>query len=238
MRNFYYFIILIVFNTFFHYTAYSQKLDIGLKGGMNFSTVEGVFTFQREDVALALGPKIVSRYTFGGVLRYNVTSYFSVQTEFLYTLRGAQIDEDIIVRGQPFRLSGIVDLSYIEVPLLLRVSTLRPDRGPFFYPRPGFTVNGYTGVSAGYKTRAKFGGDISGDLFGVPFEESFGNSMWNRFEALDYVLIVGGGFEYGLNTRIILDIRYVYGLTNIIADQEINDPMKNRMVSVLIGLMF
>ncbi len=238
MRKFYYFTILIVFNSFFYYTAVSQKLDLGLKGGVNFSSLNGIFLFQQEDVSLNLNPKNVTRYTFGGVLRYTITPHFSLQTEVLFTPRGAQFIEDIVVRGQPFRLTGDVNLSYIEVPLLLRLSTVRTGRGRFFYPRPGFTVNGYVGGAAGYKTRAKFRGDISGDLFGVPFEESFGNSVWNRFETLDYVSIVGGGFEYGLNTRIILDIRYVYGLTNIIADQEINDPMKNRMVSVLIGLMF
>jgi len=238
MNTLYYFTILIVFNMFFYCTAYSQKLDIGLKGGMSFSTLEGSFTFQREDVAISLDPKTVSRYNLGGVLRYNVTSYFSVQTELLFTPRGAQFDEDILVRGQPFRLSGDVNLSYIEIPLLLRISTLRPDRGRFFYPRPGLSVNGYTGVAAGYKTRAKFRGDISGDLFGVPFEESFGNSLWNRFDTLDYMLIVGGGIEYGLKTRIILEIRYAFGLTDILIDQDLYDPIKNRMLSVLIGVMF
>ena len=238
MRKFYYFTILIVFNSFLYFTAYSQKVDLGLKGGVNFSSLNGKFSFQQEDVSLNLNPKNVTRYTFGGVLRYTITPHFSLQTEVLFTPRGAQFIEDIVVRGQPFRLTGDVNLSYIEVPLLLRLSTVRTGRGQFFYPRPGFTVNGYVGGAAGYKTRATFRGELDGDLFGVPFEESFGNSLWNRTNTLDYVLVLGGGVEYGLNTRILLDIRYVYGLTDINAERQVYDPIKNRMLSVLIGFMF
>ena len=238
MNTLYYFTILIVFNTFFYCTAVSQKIDIGLKGGVNFSSLDGVFSFQQEDVSLTLDPKNVTRYTFGGVLRYTITPHFSFQTELLFTPRGAQFIEDIVVRGHPFRLTGDVNLTYIEVPLLLRLSTLRPGRGRFFYPRPGFTLNGYVGGAAGYKTRAKFRGELDGDLFGVPFEESFENNLWNRTNTLDYVLVAGGGVEYGLNTRILIDIRYVYGLTDINTDRQVYDPIKNRMLSVLIGFMF
>ena len=197
----------------------------------------GVFLFEQENIALNLKPKIATRYTAGGVLRYNITSNFSVQTELMVASRGARFNEDITIQGQQFRLSGDVDLSYIEVPLLFRLSTVRPGRGRFFYPRPGFTFNGYIGGAAGYKTKAKFYGDLTGEIFGVPFEETFENSVWNQFDTLDYVIIIGGGFEFGVNAKIIFDIRYFYGLTDIRIDQQLQDPIKNRMVSVLFGFM-
>jgi hypothetical protein len=237
MNKLYYFTILIVFNAFFYCTAVSQKIDIGLKGGVNLSSLDGVFLFEQENIELNLNPNIALRFTVGGVLRYNVTSNFSVQTELMVASRGARFKEDITIRTQQFRLSGNVNLSYIEVPLLFRLSTVRPDRGRFFYPRPGFTFNGYAGGAVGYKTKANFNGSLTGELFGVPFEEPFKNSVWNQFDTLDYGIIIGGGFEFGINTRIILDLRYYYGLADINIDQQVQESIKNRMFSVLIGFM-
>lgn len=237
MHKLYIFSLLIFLHLFMCGTAFSQKINIGLKGGINFSSLEGLFTFEQENITLSLNPKIAIRYTLGGVIRYNVTSNISVQTEVMVASRGARFKEDITIREQQFRLSGDVDLSYIEVPVLLRFSTVRPDRGRFFYQRTGFTFNIYAGGAAGYKTKANFNGSLTGELFGVPFEEPFKNSVWNQFDTLDYGIIIGGGFEFGIDTKIILDLRYYYGLTDIRVDQKSQDPIKNRMFSVLIGFI-
>lgn len=224
----------------------AQKLDLGFKGSINASYFHGgyIFTEQISDgevtdeITLNLNPKLSSRFSIGGLIRYNVTDLFSVQSELLYTTRGTRFSENVDIFGQILKLDGNVTLTYIEIPLLFRVSTSLPDRGPLFYQRPGFTFNAYTGGSFAYKTNAKFSGDLTGVLLGVDFEESFENSVWDQFTDTDFSFIVGAGFEYGVRTRYTFDVRYVLSVTDIGNDPEFERDVRNGAVSVMMGIVF
>ncbi len=221
--------------------AQSQIFELGLKSGVNLSYFHGdQYSIIEEDVQLILDPETTVRFTGGIIARLNITSIFSIQTEILYSTKGARFQEDIVVRGQELSFDGGVTLGYIEIPLIMRLSTTRPDRGPLFYDRPGFTFNAYGGGIAAYRTRSTFGGELTGDLFGVPFDEVFKNRVWYQFKDIDYGIVVGTGLEYGADDSIkyLLDIRYTLGLMDIGDDPQTNFSLQNGNISISAGVMF
>ncbi len=234
-------IILSIIILFSYNVSHSQSLDFGLKTGLNTSYFHGDrYSFIEDDVRLILDPTIAVRFTGGGIARLNITPVFSLQTEVLYSTKGARFDEDIEVRGQTLGLDGNITLGYIETPLLFRFSTTLPDRGPLFYPKPGMTYNIYTGGVAAYRTRATFSGELTGDLFGVPFDEEFKNRVWRQFSDIDYGVVIGGGFEYGADdeTKYFIDVRYMLGFMDIGEDRETNFSLRNANIAITMGIMF
>ena len=216
----------------------AQSFNYGFKGSVNASYFHGGYIYIIGDEILAPEPKLSSRFSVGGLLRYNLTELTSIQTELLYTTRGVRFGENIEFRNQILRLNGDLMLTYIEIPVLLRFTTSLPDRGPTFIQEPGFTFNVYTGGSFGYKTNAKFSGRLTGELFGDDFRERFENRVWNQFTDTDFSFIFGTGFEYGIQYRFTLDIRYVLSITDIGNDPQFPEDIRNGMVSVFIGAVF
>jgi len=229
-------IVVIIFFT--SLPLYGQSIDFGLKGGLNGTYIDGEYSFSEEDITLNLSPLLNVKYTFGGVARLNFTSIFSLQSELLYSVRGARFNEEVEIRGHDLQFNGELNFAHLELPLLFRISSALPDRGPLFYQRPGFTFNAYIGGLFGYTNSANFKGDLQGDLFGVPFEEAFENSVLDQFNDMDYSLVVGGGFEYGINTRFVMELRYVHGLKDIGNDPQFNGEILIRSVTVMMGVMF
>jgi len=219
----------------------AQVFQFGLKTGLNTSYFQGdQYSFIEDDVQLSLDPKVTLRFTGGAIARINFTPAFAMQTEILYTTKGARFNEEIDVRGQELNIEGGITLGYMEVPLLLRFSTTRPDRGPLFYPKPGMTFNVYAGGVAAYRTRSTFSGEITGDLFGLPFDEEFKNNVWYQFDDIDYGIVVGTGFEYGAEDtmKYLVDVRYTLGLMDIGDDPQTNFSLRNGNISVSVGLVF
>ena len=216
----------------------TQSFDFGFKAGINASYLHGDYIYTGEVVTLDPQPKLSDRFSLGGLIRYNLTEVSSIQTEVLYTTRGARFREDVEFRNQTLDLNGDLTLTYIELPVLLRITTTLPDRGPSFVQEPGFTYNAYTGASFAYKTNATFSGRLTGEVFGDDFSERFNNRVWNQFADTDVSFIIGAGFEYGIQYRFTFDLRYVLSITDIGNDSRFQDDIRNGMVSVFIGTVF
>jgi len=222
----------------FTYNLSAQKLDFGLKGSINASYFHGDYIYTGETLTLDPNPRLSTRFSGGGFIRFNFTNITSIQTELLYTSRGARFRESLEFRNQTLDLNGDLTLTYIELPVLLRFTTTLPDRGPTFVQEPGFTYNAYTGASFGYKTNATFSGRLTGEVFGDDFGERFRNRVWDQFRDTDISLIVGAGFEYGIQYRFTLDVRYVISVTDIGNDPQFPEDIRNGMVSVFMGVVF
>ena len=233
-----YYVVLIVAIVIQYTTLHAQTLNYGFKGSFNASYFHGDYIYSGEEITVDPEPKISSRFSIGGFLRYNLTNVTSIQSEILYSTRGVRFSEIVTIRDQLFRFNGHLTLTYIEIPLLLRFTTNLRDRGPTFVQEPGFTFNAYTGPSFGYKTNAKLSGRLSGDIFGIDFREEFRNSVWDQFTDTDVSFIIGAGFEYGMKYRFTFDIRYAINITDIGNDSHFPDDVRNGMVSVFIGAAF
>jgi hypothetical protein len=219
-------------------SSQAQEFKFGLKNGLNLSVFQGSFKYTEEDVDLEFDSKITLRYAFGTMARFEFNPHFSIQTELLYNSKGTRLDEDIELNNQNVNINGGVVVNYIEIPLFLRFSTRLPHRATYFYPIPGFTYNFYIGGYYGFNVRSKFRGLVSGDIVGPTLNEEFENDIRTLLKKEDYGAVAGLGFEYGLYTKFVFDIRYAHGMNDIGNDPVTNLSLKNGVLSASIGVMF
>jgi len=220
-------------------SGFGQGLQYGLQLGKSYSHVYGSFvTTVDEDARLSLDPNLASRFSGGAYLRYYVTPAFSIQPELLFSTRGGRIKEDVVIRGFDMRIDGNLMMHYIEIPLLFRLGTWIDFPAPPRYEPPGYTYHVLAGVSASYNTRARFSGDLSGDVFGVDFDEEFSGSVRNQFVNTDFSAIIGAGFEYGRDSRFTFDIRYVLSILDINDNPAGNSDIRNGTITAMIGILF
>jgi len=81
--------------------AFSQEVEIGLRGGLNIATLG----------KSNLGFLSRVAYHFGGTAEFITTPFFSIQTELMYSLQGAAVD-----RSQNIYLS----YHYLNLPILAK----------------------------------------------------------------------------------------------------------------------
>ncbi len=219
-------------------SSYGNGFDYGIKISRNIAFILGNYTNSAEDIRVDLDPKLSYRFSIGGFARYHLTSALSIQPELLYTTKGGTFNEDVLIRGQQLRIDGDLTLRYIEVPVLLRLSSYLKRPPPPRYLPPGYTFNGYTGLSFGYNTSARFSGDLRGDVFGVDFDEPFSSRVKDQFESTDISLLFGTGMEYGRDSWFTLDIRYAISIMDLGKDPDFTDRFRNSSISVMIGIVF
>lgn len=104
-------------------------LKLGLKGGFNGSTFSG---------SDSKGAEYKAGFAAGGLLNYGFTDMFSVQGELLYSQKGASQDGVAYLDGTTLKTDGTAKttLGYIDVPVLLKVSTGEDGKGLFFEAGP------------------------------------------------------------------------------------------------------
>tara|TARA_B100002052_G_scaffold210792_1_gene192815 strand:- start:811 stop:1413 length:603 start_codon:yes stop_codon:yes gene_type:complete len=99
--------------------SYSQKLELGLKGGTNFATqkLNGIS-----------GVESITGYHIGGFLYFKLPILFGIQVEGQYSTQGSEFQINQLINKN--------NLRYINIPILIR-----NDFGPFnFHFGPQFGI--------------------------------------------------------------------------------------------------
>ena len=99
--------------------SYSQKLELGLKGGTNFATqkLNGIS-----------GVESITGYHIGGFLYFKLPILFGIQVEGQYSTQGSEFQINQVINKN--------NLRYINIPILIR-----NDFGPFnFHFGPQFGI--------------------------------------------------------------------------------------------------
>ena len=100
-------------------SSFSQKLELGLKGGTNFAT---------QKLSNITGVESVTGYHIGGYLYFKLPILFGIQIEGQYSTQGSEFQVGQIINKN--------NLRYINVPILIR-----NDFGPFnFHFGPQFGI--------------------------------------------------------------------------------------------------
>ena len=191
-------------------TATAQEAAFGVKGGINFSNLK----FDGDSVDVNLDQR--TGFVGGLFIVWPASGTLALQTEFLYSQKGATFDEE--------GLEEKVSLDYIDIPVLLRMSS-RPAKASF---------HAIAGPSFGFKTRARSKSSFEGESH----EEDIGDEV----ETFDLGLVLGAGLDFG---RMTIDGRYTWGLTDISKESvdDVQDPgddvkVKNRVFTVMVGVRF
>jgi len=180
-------------------------VQFGIKAGGNMAKPTGSDV---DDIEGTLKTKV--GFVGGIFIAFNLSNSFSIQTEVLYTMKGATMEYTDIDETVEEKLYG----DYIEIPLLLKLKFLSGGIQPFIFAGP----------YVGFKLNEKL--EVMGEE--IPLEEAI---LKNN----DYGAIFGGGLQLG--SKFHLDVRYSMGLQKIIDDVESID-FKNGVWSATVGFAF
>lgn len=173
----------------------SGGVTIGVKAGVNSSTVK---------IEGDSDPDRLWGGAGGVFLGGQVTDSFGLQIEGLYSQRGSRFDDGFD--------KGKVKLTYIDVPLLLKIGGTATG---------GMRFHAFTGPQASYLLSAEVIDDASNVTVNIE----------DDIESLDFGWTAGVGVS--LN-RLSVDARYTHGMKNISVDK--NDDIKTRTFTVMVGV--
>jgi hypothetical protein len=186
---------------------------IGILGGVNFATLheapaeEGLFSTR-------------SLFEAGAVVDLGIGGRFSLRFEPMFLVKGS--DVSFALSGPPPSApNGALRLSYVELPVLLRVSFGTGSFRPYLL----------TGPTVGYLTNAKAQDLASGQEMDV----------LDTFKRTDVGASFGGGFSVPLGgARVFLEGRYSLGFKNILKEtpDTAGSTLKTRGVQVAAGVTF
>ena len=181
-------------------------IRFGIKAGGNMAKPTGADA--RNPLAT-----LQSRVGFmGGIfLSVDLSRVLSIQSEVLYTMKGATY----IANDDTYTDKLYAD--YIEVPMLLKLRIPTPVVQPFIFGGP----------TVGFKLQEK----LMSNGEEVPLTEAL-------FKNNDYGAILGAGLNLGRN--LMLDVRYSLGMQKVVAvfEGEQQPDYRNGVWSATIGIAF
>jgi hypothetical protein len=181
-------------------------VQFGIKAGANMAKPTGADV---NDIEGTLKNKV--GFVGGIFIAFNLSKSFSIQTEVLYTMKGATYEYTDIDTTVEETLHG----DYVEIPLLFKLKFLSSGIQPFIFAGP------YVGFKLSEKLTA-MGEEI-------PTEEAI---LKNN----DYGAIFGGGLQLGRGFHV--DVRYSMGLQKIIDSGVESVDFKNGVWSATVGFAF
>ncbi len=192
------------------FAQHERPVDIGLKAGVNYSWLSLKDT--KNETGL-LG------YHLGVVARVNITDYFGLQGEALYSTKGSKVTYDnALINGE-----AKLRLNYIDVPVLLVIKLNE-------------NVNLQFGPYASFILDASAVNESNVGLFNFEHEVNKDN-----FKGTDYGLAGGIGIQV---QHLIGGVRYLHGLQKIQKEKAYNGTnytftdAKNSTVQLYIGFLF
>ncbi|HLO54662.1 MAG TPA: porin family protein [Saprospiraceae bacterium] len=161
---------------------------------------------------------------FGLGLYYKVAldENLSFQPEINYVQQGAKSSGEVI--GLSYK--NVFKFNYIQIPILAKYQFGDQNRVNFFVeggPYVGF------GIGKG-KIESCLDGECDVE------ELSFGNTDDNDIKNPDFGIQLGGGII--VNSKFSIDIRYVYGIQNLIIDSDEDDFLRNTAFNIGVGYSF
>jgi hypothetical protein len=190
------------------------EVQLGVLGGTNIASLE--FSEEDPDVELSAEGLVAA----GLVVEAGLGSRLSLQFEPMYVQKGGRIEiRDLF--GED--VAGSLRFSYVELPVLLKVSKSTGSVRPYLL----------LGPSMGYRRSAKLMDETAGVTDeGPEFEESF--------ETWDFGVSGGGGLSVPLDrATVFLEGRYTWGLANLNAPEEgVDLDVKHRGMQILAGFTF
>jgi len=148
-------------------------------------------------------------FVVGGNLTYSVLNTYGVTGKLLYAQKGAELNNTKST------------LNYVEIPVVGRL---------FFNKEGPFRPNLFAGPSFGFLTGVKSQSG-SGERVTV-------NNYKDTYKTFDFGITGGLGLNYEIapETRILVDFRYTYGLSDI--SKSNSSSVNNQVIGITAGVSF
>ena len=191
-------------------TAHAQQRQFGGKIGPTIANI--VYDSAQQDAGYGRRVSLGG----GGFVVLPLGRRTAVQIEALFTPKGGKLLQETDV-------TSTLILDYIEVPLLGRVTAIRSSSVSFHV---------FGGPSAGVRINAKQQVAYTGGVITSGSSDDISSEI-ARFEL---GLVAGGGVDVGRNG--VIDARYFWGLTDVNRDASDGNRVRNRGLTILVGLRF
>lgn len=205
-------IIITLFSLITANIALGQGLQIGVSAGANVSSHLNNFQFEDGDINLDFSPSTKMGFNGGLILRVPINESLRFQAEPSVARIGARFDDSFELRGFNFQSDSKVDLLYLQLPLLVQLSTVPPERTVYGRQRAETTYHLTGGFYGGYLLDATFSGSNSGAPIGIQFEGDFSEDVIDQYKTYDGGVILGGGLEHGAKSKIGLEVRAFFSV--------------------------
>lgn len=195
--------------------TYAQS--IGIKGGMNLSTVTMKNAYYRTFSGISLR----TGYHFGVTGDYPINEFLWLESGLILSNRGYK-NRDRLPSGQLNARDPEINLFYLDIPVLAKI--------PFavgntkMYGQAG----GYLGI--GLQGGTNYSTFTSETFLLTNREIQWGSA--NNLKRLDYGLQIGLGVEI---KAFHVGASYSFGLANMSVNNENNFSMHNRNISISLG---
>ena len=190
-------------------TAHAQHRQVGGKMGPTIATVH-----ESADQNAGYGRRV--SLGGGGFVVLPLGGRMSVQIEGLYTPKGGKLEEQTDI-------TTTLILDYFEIPLLGRIAVTRSHSQ---------SVHVFGGPSAGLRINAKQQVAYTGSVIKSGFTDDIRADI-KRFEL---GLIAGAGVDVG--SHGVIDARYFWGMSDVNRDASDGNHIRNRGLTILVGLRF
>ncbi len=173
--------------------------------------------YSRTDLALGGGGNLLTSRQgaiTGAYLQFPLHDIFAIRPELLFSLKGGSTVANI---GEETNID--IELAYIELPVLFRVSFPTGSIRPVLFGGPALAI--------------QIGCDFS---FSVDSTRSTcGQDSLNNVRSWDFGLVAGGGVEKRLRrATIALEARYTAGTRSILEDVD----LRNRAFGLVLAVTF
>ncbi len=185
-----------------------QQLKFGPKAGLNFSNLSKGSDFSET--------KMRTGFHVGAVAEIKFNDKFSIQPEVVYSTQGSEVTNVLI--GNSAAVSTIKN-DYINVPIMAK-----------YYIVDGFSVE--AGPQVGFLMKSETEGTVTSPLGSV----SNTIDTKDNYNGVDFGL--GLGLAYDLPVGLFVNARYNLGLSDIRANTNNGDAIKNNVIQVGIGYKF
>jgi hypothetical protein len=195
--------------------AGAMGVEKGVKAGVNFSGFRGEFADQ-------IGTERKLGFVGGAFVAFDFAPDLAIQVEGLFSMKGMKVPsvDHTDEGGDPLgEFDTFVNLTYVEVPVLLRGTLLRTSPVQPMY---------YLGPTVGFS----LGGKVQSGFSAIPDQDL------TDLKAVDFGLALGAGAGFKLGgKKVLTEIRWTTGLADIY-DIEDNLESINSVFSLTAGVAF
>ncbi len=219
--------------------TYSQKVEIGVTGGINVSSHLTDFQYSEEDIQLQqLNPHFTPNYQAGLILRKKLSNTSRMQLEPSLIFLGASYDQTFMLRGHELETNSSTELLYFHLPIVFQLSTATPQYTVYGSDIRTTTFHISGGLFGAYLLDAQFSGVNRGTPLGIRFEREFSNDVTSHFSNFDAGALLGAGFEHGEKRKFGMEIRGLYAIYSYQDSQQKVFKPQNIAVTLGVSLMF
>ena len=190
----------------------AQATGVGISGSYSAGSHINNFQLVRGGTELDFSPSFASGFNAGLIYRANFSRNVRLQVEPSLALLGAQYSDTFQYQGHQFQTDSRTSLSYVQLPLLIQITTAPPQRSVYGIQFTETTYHFTAGLYGGYLLNAQFSGTNSGAHEGAEFQGKFSDNISDQYFDFDAGTVLGGGFETGHSTKFGFEARFMLGV--------------------------